>query len=223
MQQGNFSYAGKEADIEVTGWDEDQSSNPAPFYMSTKGYGVFRNTFAPGHYAFNGTEMLDKNYDDGFKLMGFTSQLTHNENRFDAFYFYGPSLKDLLNDYTDITGKPFMPAMWMLTMGDADCYNKGEQRTGWPQSTPDVISQVADKYVEYDMPRGWILPNDGYGCGYVKLDSVVTELGKRGFHTGLWTENGVDKIAYEVGKCGTACVNWMWLGLEKAMSCLERL
>ena len=98
--------------------------------MSTKGYGVFRNTFAPGHYAFNGTEMLDKNYDDGFKLMGFTSQLTHNENRFDAFYFYGPSLKDLLNDYTDITGKPFMPAMWMLTMGDADCYNKGEQRTG---------------------------------------------------------------------------------------------
>lgn len=47
MQQGNFSYAGKEADIEVTGWDEDQSSNPAPFYMSTKGYGVFRNTFAP--------------------------------------------------------------------------------------------------------------------------------------------------------------------------------
>ena len=140
MQQGNFSYAGKEADIEVTGWDEDQSSNPAPFYMSTKGYGVFRNTFAPGHYAFNGTEMLDKNYDDGFKLMGFTSQLTHNENRFDAFYFYGPSLKDLLNDYTDITGKPFMPAMWMLTMGDADCYNKGEQRTGWPQSTPDVIS-----------------------------------------------------------------------------------
>ena len=89
MQQGNFSYAGKEADIEVTGWDEDQSSNPAPFYMSTKGYGVFRNTFAPGHYAFNGTEMLDKNYDDGFKLMGFTSQLTHNENRFDAFYFYG--------------------------------------------------------------------------------------------------------------------------------------
>ena len=25
MQQGNFSYAGKEADIEVTGWDEDMA------------------------------------------------------------------------------------------------------------------------------------------------------------------------------------------------------
>ena len=222
MQQGNFSHRGKEIDIAVTGWDEDQASNPVPFFMSTKGYGVFRNTFAPGHYAFNGTSMSDKVYDDGFTMMGFTSTLTHDENRFDAFYFVGPTLKNILNDYTDITGKPFMPAMWMLTMGDADCYNKPEQRTGWPQSTPDVITQVADKYVEYDMPRGWILPNDGYGCGYVKLDSVVTELAKRGFHTGLWTENGVDKIAYEVGTCGTRLckldVAWVGEGYEFALN-----
>lgn len=222
MQQGNFSHKGKEIDIAVTGWDEDQASNPAPFYMSTKGYGVFRNTFAPGHYAFNGTEIRDKVYDDGFKMQGFTSTLTHDENRFDAFYFYGPTLKELLNEYTDITGKPFMPAMWMLTMGDSDCYNKPEQRTGWTQTTPDVITQVADEYLKYDMPRGWILPNDGYGCGYVKLDSVVTELSKRGFHTGLWTENGVDKIAYEVGTCGTRLckldVAWVGEGYEFALN-----
>lgn len=222
MQQGNFSHKGKALDIAVTGWDEDQASNPAPFYMSTKGYGAFRNTFAPGRYAFDSTAVASKYYDDGFKMLGNLSTLTHDENRFDAFYFFGPSLKQILNDYTDITGKPFMPAMWMLTMGDADCYNKGEQRTGWKQTTPDVISQVGDKYVEYDMPRGWILPNDGYGCGYVKLDSVVQELGKRGFHTGLWTENGVDKIAYEVGKCGTRLckldVAWVGDGYEFALN-----
>lgn len=222
MQQGNFSHKGKDLDIAVTGWNEDEASNPAPFFMSSKGYGVFRNTFAPGKYSFSGSQMPDKVYDDGFKMLGYTSQLTHNENRFDAFYFYGPSLKDILCDYTDITGKPFMPAMWMLTMGDADCYNKGEQRTGWKQTTPDVITQIADKYVEYDMPRGWILPNDGYGCGYVKLDSVVAELSKRGFYTGLWTENGVDKIAYEVGTCGTrVCkldVAWVGSGYEFALN-----
>ncbi|RHJ83253.1 TIM-barrel domain-containing protein [Parabacteroides sp. AM08-6] len=222
MQQGNFSHKGKTLDIAVTGWDEDQASNPAPFYMSTKGYGVFRNTFAPGQYSFNGSGISDKVYDDGFKMLAYTSRLTHDENRFDAFYFFGPSLKNILNDYTDITGKPFMPAMWMLTMGDADCYNKGEQRTGWTQTTPDVISQIADKYVEYDMPRGWILPNDGYGCGYVKLDSVVMELHKRGFYTGLWTENGVDKIAYEVGTCGTRLckldVAWVGEGYEFALN-----
>ena len=127
---------------------------------------------------------------------------------------------DLVNT-SESTGSQ-LNIMWMLTMGDADCYNKGEQRTGWKQTTPDVISQIGDKYVEYDMPRGWILPNDGYGCGYVKLDSVVRELGKRGFHTGLWTENGVDKIAYEVGKCGTRLckldVAWVGDGYEFALN-----
>ncbi|WP_251622465.1 TIM-barrel domain-containing protein [Odoribacter lunatus] len=219
MQQGRFSHAGTELDIAVTGWQEGEASNPAPFYMSSNGYGVFRNTFAQGKYAFNGEET--KPTEEGMKTAYF-STLTHDENRFDAFYFYGPGLKDILGDYTTMTGKPFMPAQWMLTMGDADCYNKPEQRVGWKQQTPDVITQIADKYVEHDMPRGWILPNDGYGCGYVKLDSVVKELKKRGFYTGLWTENGVDKIAYEVGTCGTRLckldVAWVGAGYEFALN-----
>lgn len=215
MQQGRFSHGGKDLNISITGWDDGECSNPVPFYMSSNGYGVFRNTFSPGNYAFSGEnkKATSQGYD-----VEYSSRLTHNENRFDAFYFYGPSLKNILGDYTDITGKPFMPAMWMLTMGDADAYNKPEQRVGWEQSTPDVITQVADQYIAHDMPRGWILPNDGYGCGYQKLDSVVTELGKRGFQTGLWTENGVDKIAYEVGKCGTRLckldVAWVGPGYE---------
>ena len=77
MQQGNFSHKGKALDIAVTGWDEDQASNPAPFYMSTKGYGAFRNTFAPGRYAFDSTAVASKYYDDGFKMLGNLSTLTH--------------------------------------------------------------------------------------------------------------------------------------------------
>lgn len=215
MQQGSFSHAGKNLDISVTGWDEGQASNPVPFYMSSKGYGVFRNTFSQGKYAFAGVDKDPKKENK-------TTNLTHFENRFDAFYFYGPTLKNILNDYTDITGKPFMPAMWMLTMGDSDCYNSPEQRVKWGQKTPDVITQIADEYIKHDMPRGWILPNDGYGCGYQKLDSVVVELGKRGFRTGLWTENGVDKIAYEVGTCGSRLckldVAWVGEGYQFALN-----
>ena len=64
------------------------------------------------------------------------------------------------------------------------------------------------------MPRGWILPNDGYGCGYTKLDSVVRELHKRGFYTGLWTESGVEKIAREVGEYGSRLckLDVAWVG-----------
>ena len=180
--------------------------------MSTAGYGAFRNTFDVGKYAFTDT-----------------LKFSHNENRFDCFYFYGPSLKEILNGYTQITGRPFLMPRWALSMGDANCYNRGAKGddtknykgTGTTGTTPDVIHLVADKYVANNMPRGWILPNDGYGCGYTKLDSTIMELHKRGFYTGLWTESGVDKIAKEVGQSGSrVCkldVAWVGPGYKFAL------
>jgi len=213
MQNGYFSHRDKDILIEKgNGWDDGGRANPAPFYMSTAGYGVFRNTFDVGVYSFKQN-----------------LKFTHNENRFDAFYFYGPSLKKILNGYTQITGRPFLMPRWALSLGDANCYNRGTKGydtknytgSGISGTTPDVIQLVADKYVQNNMPHGWILPNDGYGCGYVKLDSTVAELHKRGFYTGLWTENGIDKIAREVGQSGTRLckldVAWVGPGYKFAL------
>ena len=213
MQNGYFSHRDNDILIEKgNGWDAGGRANPAPFYMSTAGYGVFRNTFDVGIYSFK--EAL---------------KFTHNEDRFDAFYFYGPSLKKILNGYTKVTGRPFLMPRWALSLGDANCYNRGTKGydtknytgSGINGTTPDVIKLVADKYVENNMPHGWILPNDGYGCGYVKLDSTVLELHKRGFYTGLWTENGVDRIAKEVGQYGTRLckldVAWVGPGYKFAL------
>lgn len=36
-----------------SGWDAGSRSNPVPFFMSSKGYGSFRNTFKPGVYKFS--------------------------------------------------------------------------------------------------------------------------------------------------------------------------
>ncbi|SMO48584.1 glycoside hydrolase family 31 protein [Solitalea koreensis] len=198
MQNGYFSHKDSLILIEKGGgWDNGGRANPAPFYMSSRGYGALRNTFDAGVYDFT-------------KYM----TLTHNENRFDCYYFVGDNLKKILDEYTSVTGRPFMPARWQLSMGDANCYNK-------KGTTPDVISKIADEYIKHDMPRGWILPNDGYGCGYTKLDSTVTELHKRGFYTGLWTENGVEKIATEVGTYGTRIckldVAWVGPGYKYAL------
>ncbi len=206
MQNGYFAHRGKKILIEKGGgWDDGGRPNPAPFYMSSAGYGAFRNSFDAGVYSFMDTTVL-----------------SHNENRFDCFYFYGPSLKKILDGYTRITGRPFLMPRWALSMGDANCYNRGAKGedsknykgSGKSGTTPDVISLVADEYVKNRMPRGWILPNDGYGCGYTKLDSVVRELRKRGFYTGLWTENGIEKIAKEVGEYGTRLckLDVAWVG-----------
>ncbi len=207
MQNGRFSHRDKTIKLTIDyNWEDGGGPNPAPFFMSTAGYGALRNTYASGAYTF-----------------GDTVKLIHNEARFDSYFFAGTGLKDILGDYTDITGKPFLMPRWALSMGDANCYNRGAKAdikttgskgTGFGGTTPDVIHIIADEYIKHDMPRGWILPNDGYGCGYTKLDSVVTELHKRGFMTGLWTENGVEKIAREVGELGTRLckLDVAWVG-----------
>jgi len=185
MQNGYFSHKGKQIQASYVrgNWDDGTVPNPAPFYMSTAGFGAFRNTFSKGIYNFSSP-----------------ATFSATENRFDCYYFYGPSLKEILNGYTIITGRPFMMPRWGLEFGDADCYNKS------PEVTTDVISKIAAVYRQKDMPAGWILPNDGYGCKYQKLDFTVAELKKLGFYTGLWTENGFPNVAYEVGTAGTRCM-----------------
>jgi alpha-glucosidase (family GH31 glycosyl hydrolase) len=205
MQNGYFSHKGTKIKIskEIQNWDDGAVPNPVPFYMSTKGYGAFRNTFAPGEYDF--TDI---------------TAVSHNENRFDCFYFFGPSLKEILDGYTELTGRPILLPRWGLELGDADCYNANGQ------TTPDVIELVAEKYRDNDLPGGWILPNDGYGCGYTELEYVVEQLHELGFYTGLWTENGVSQIAWEVGTAGTrACkldVAWVGAGYLNALNACKQ-
>ena len=189
MQNGYFSHRDQSIEIrlQISSWDDGAVPGPAPFFMSTAGYGVYRNTFKPGQYDF--FETLD---------------LEHEEIRFDAYYFRGPSLKNVLNGYTQITGRPFLPPRWALSFGDADCYSP----------TSNVVSNIAETYRELDMPGGWILPNDGYGCGYTNLPEVVSELENLGFKTGLWTEDGVDQQTWEVGTAGIRCskLDVAWIG-----------
>lgn len=218
QQNGNYAFKGKTLEVSYSGgWEENDRPSPAPFYMSSKGYGVLRNTWSNGNYDFRSNEFITS---------------THNEKRFDAFYFVGDSIKDVLNVYTALTGRARMLPRWAYEYGDADCYNDGDNvkkpgtfPKGWSDGptgkTPDVITSVAAKYREHDMPGGWILPNDGYGCGYTDLEGVVKGLKKYGFRTGLWTENGVDKIKWEVGTAGTRAqkldVAWTGQGYQFAL------
>ncbi|MFZ6733671.1 TIM-barrel domain-containing protein [Undibacterium sp. Ji42W] len=200
QQNGSYAFKGKQLEVSYSGgWEEGDRPSPAPFYMSSKGYGVLRNTWSNGSYDFRSNDYLST---------------SHQEKRFDAYYFVGDSIKDVLASYTELTGRAKLLPRWAYEYGDADCYNDGDNSkkpgtvpAAWSDGptgkTPDVMAAVAAKYREHDMPGGWILPNDGYGCGYSNLPEVVAGLKKHGFRTGLWTENGVDKIKWEVGTAGT--------------------
>ena len=96
-----FVKNGQSVDI----WNEDggtsteQSYKNIPFYISNKGYGVFVNH--PEKVSFEvATEMVTR---VAFSVPG--------EN-LDYFLINGPTMKEVLMRYTDITGKPGLPAPW---------------------------------------------------------------------------------------------------------------
>ena len=202
QQVGRLMHKGAKIRIDCDfNWADGGAPNPVPFVLSSDGFGVLRHTFAPGEYDFTATN---------------SCSLAHDERRFDAFYFIGDERVNpfwrVLELYTEATGRPNLLPMWGLELGDADAcmtresgtrYPKQEKDGSFTEVTGDVIERNAKKYREHDMPGGWMLVNDGYGCGYTMLGAVVRDLAAYGFYTGLWTEGALDRIAWEVGTAGT--------------------
>lgn len=96
-----FVKNGQSVDI----WNEDggtstyQSYKNIPFYISNKGYGVFVNH--PEKVSFEmATEQVTK---ASFSVEG---------GYLDYYLFNGPTMKEVLTRYTDLTGKPSLPAPW---------------------------------------------------------------------------------------------------------------
>ncbi|MFR8169786.1 MAG: alpha-xylosidase [Marvinbryantia sp.] len=96
-----FTKNGQSVDI----WNEDggtsteQSYKNIPFYLTNRGYGVFVNH--PEKVSFEvGTEQVSK---VEFSVPG---------ESLEYFVINGPSMKEVLMRYTDLTGKPALPAQW---------------------------------------------------------------------------------------------------------------
>ncbi|MCQ2497796.1 MAG: alpha-xylosidase [Lachnospiraceae bacterium] len=96
-----FIKNGQTVDI----WNEDggtstyQSYKNIPFYITNKGYGVFVNH--PEKVSFEvATEMVTR------------TQFSVEGSYLDYFFINGPTMKDVLVRYTDLTGKPSLPAPW---------------------------------------------------------------------------------------------------------------
>lgn len=86
-------------------WNEDggtsteQSYKSIPFFLSSAGYGVFVNH--PERVEFEiATEQASK---AAFSVKG---------EYLDYFFINGPTMKETLMRYTDLTGKPALPAQW---------------------------------------------------------------------------------------------------------------
>ena len=72
---------------------------PIPFFMSSKGYGLFVNSTWRHVFDMGATS------DDWFGFAGQAGQL-------DYFFIHGPDSDAILDGYTQITGRPYVPPLW---------------------------------------------------------------------------------------------------------------
>lgn len=96
-----FVKNGQSIDVwnEDGGTSTDQSYKNIPFYVSNKGYGVLVNH--PENVSFEvATEMVTR------------TEFSVEGGSLDYYLFNGPTMKEVLTRYTDLTGKPALPAPW---------------------------------------------------------------------------------------------------------------
>ena len=129
-QNGRFVHTGKTINIaNESGWNDGQVSSPNPFYWSTAGYGVLRNTFADGKYDFGETNSE-------------TATATHDEGEFDAYYFVSDGAngaevsQDILQEYFKVTGNPALLPEYGFYEGHLNCYNRDAWADGEQKADP---------------------------------------------------------------------------------------
>lgn len=215
VQNGRFSHKGKNIAIEnQNSWTDGGVASPNPFCWSTEGYAMMWYTFKKGRYDFGAEEKG-------------VVKLYHETNYLDLFYMVNDGAVALLNDFYQLTGNPVLIPKFGFYQGHLNAYNRDywkEDTTGilfedgkrYKESQRDTTGikeslngelnnyqfsarAVIDRYAAYDMPFGWLLPNDGYGAGYGQtktLDGNIQNLrnladyaNKKGVEIGLWTQS----------------------------------
>lgn len=172
-----LNKAGQKVNLFVTdpqGPETDQMYKPIPFFMSNRGYGMFMHTSAPVTCDFGAT------------YIGLNKLFMGDEN-LDLFVFFGEP-KDVLNEYTDLVGKPGMPPLWSFGtwMSRISYFTEKE---GY-----DVAANIRkNKYpcdvIHFD--TGWF--DVDWQCDYKFSENrfqnpqqMLKDLRSQGFHVCLW-------------------------------------
>jgi alpha-D-xyloside xylohydrolase len=96
----------------------DQAPLIVPFYLSSKGYGVFVNSSASNRFRFGA---------------GGVYEIALVSTEMDFFVFAGPSLPDVLSQYTELTGRPRLPPLAMFGLALSDKAHASESTATWWQ------------------------------------------------------------------------------------------
>ena len=173
----SLNKVGQKVLLSVTdpqGPETDGMYKPVPFYFSNRGYGIFMHTSAP------------VTADFGASYIG-AQRLFMADEQIDLFVFFG-SPKEILDEYTNITGKSPMPPLWSF----------GTWMSRITYFSQDEGLDIAKKLRQHKIPADVIHFDTGWfgvdwQCDYEFAKDrfpnpvgMLKQLANDGFHTCLW-------------------------------------
>lgn len=153
-------YFARAASLELTGdvIERNYGSEPieqapliVPFYLSSAGYGVFLNSTFPNRFAMN----AGGDYSMSIDTHGFRGQM-------DYFFLAGPNLTDVLDRYTELTGRPRLPmkAMFGLQLSD-----KGHDHNSPTPSDEEWWKNQISAHREAGLPLDHVVNDNRWRAG----------------------------------------------------------
>lgn len=152
----------------------DEMYKPVPFFLSSRGYGMFMHTSTP------------ITADVGATYQG-TNQLMIGDDELDLFVFFGTP-KEVLDEYTALTGKSPMPPLWSFGFWMSRITYFSEQQ----------VRDVAAKLRKYEIPTDVIHLDTGWfetdwrndyqfsDSRFPDPEGMISDLKDEGFHISLW-------------------------------------
>lgn len=147
---------------------------PIPFYMSSRGYGMFMHTTSPVTCDFGAT-------------YGESNAMQIGDENLDLFVFLGQP-KDILDEYTNLTGKASMPPLWSFGLWMSRITYFSEQ-DGRNVATKLRENRIPSDVIHFD--TGWF--ETDWRCDYrfapsrfKNPEGMIADLKKQGFRTSLW-------------------------------------
>ena len=164
--------------------DVNYSSARAPFYMTSKKYGVYVETTAKGHYTI---------------AQGGKTSFSFFDNALKYDVLYGPSYADIMSRYNAIAGPAIMPPAWAFgSIWWRDDHHDDLRRVTNAQGK---VIDDADRLRELHIPAGAIWLDRPFGTGEMgwgNMDfdpsfpdppKMVRDLHARGMNLIIWIAN----------------------------------
>jgi len=159
---------------DANGIENQGMYKPIPFFLSSRGYGMFMHTSTP------------ITCDFGNAFSGVNS-LMIGDDELDLFVFLG-SPKEILDEYTSLTGKAPLPPLWSFGLWMSRCTYNAEKQVR------DIAAKLRDNKIPCDvlhLDTGWF--ETDWQCDYefsttrfTDPQKMLADLKGDGFHISCW-------------------------------------